>query len=140
VQEVSGSWKQDEKGWWFAKKAGSYCKSEWAQINGSWYHFDSDGYAETGWCLDNGKWYYLGSSCAMQTGWLTDSLDGNRYYLDPVTGEMIVGWIQIDGKWYYFEENTPSASGWTWNETGKCWQYQQNGSHPRGAYVEGKTR
>jgi uncharacterized repeat protein (TIGR02543 family) len=140
VQEVSGSWKQDEKGWWFAKKTGSYCKSEWAQINGSWYHFDSDGYAETGWCLDNGKWYYLGSSCAMQTGWLTDSLDGNRYYLDPVTGEMIVGWIQIDGKWYYFEENTPSASGWTWNETGKYWQYQQNGSHPRGAYVEGKTR
>jgi glucan-binding YG repeat protein len=36
---------------------------------------------------------------------ITDTLDGNRYYLDPETGAMAAGWVQIDGNWCYFESS-----------------------------------
>lgn len=76
----------------------------------------------------------------MQTGWLTDSLDGNRYYLDPQTGQMAIGWVNIDGIWYYFTESEGEYSGWKWDEVAGAWQYENIGRRPTGALDPNKKR
>ena len=37
-------WHQDNKGWWYADTANSYCKDKWAKIKEKWYYFDKEGY------------------------------------------------------------------------------------------------
>ncbi len=94
----TGSWEQDEIGWWYKKPDGSYPVNAWAELSYSgktaWYHFDEKGY--------------------MQTGWFTDT-DGRRYYLNPVSdgtqGAMVTGWKPIDGIWYYFNEVSDGYKG-----------------------------
>lgn len=92
-----GTWKKNEKGWWFEAKDGSYPKSSWALLgwNGQqrWYHFDEKGYMQTGWIKDNGIWYYLHNQA-----------DGSQ-------GHMYTGWHLIDGKWYYFSEGMKQPQG-----------------------------
>ena len=39
-----GSWKHNNKGWWFIDEAGWYPKSRWIRINGIGYEFDAEGY------------------------------------------------------------------------------------------------
>ncbi len=53
-----GGWKQDETGWWYANKDGSYTTDNWQSINGQWYFFNTMGYMATGWVNWNGKQYY----------------------------------------------------------------------------------
>ena len=61
-----GEWKQNDKGWWYEYKDGSYPTSQWKQIDGDWYYFDDKGYAyQNRWLKDNGKWYYFKDSCKM---------------------------------------------------------------------------
>ena len=105
-----GKWMQDAKGWWIQYSDGSYPKNEWKLLpwnnSTAWYFFDEAGYMKTGWLNHNGKWYFLstvsdGSLGAMKTGWLQDTIDGNWYYLDTVSGEMKTGWQEIGGKRYY---------------------------------------
>ena len=105
-----GKWMQDAKGWWIQYSDGSYPKNEWKLLpwnnSTAWYFFDEAGYMKTGWLNHNGKWYFLstvsdGSLGAMKTGWLQDTIDGNWYYLDAVSGEMKTGWQEIGGKRYY---------------------------------------
>lgn len=60
----------------------------------------------------------------MQTGWLTDSLDGNHYYLEPQSGQMVTGWMSIDGIWYYFTEPRGDYSGWKWDAVAGAWLYE----------------
>ncbi len=60
-----GAWKQDERGWWYSYKDGSYPKNSWLQDKGKWYYFDSQGYMAKGWVEYSGKWYYLAADGAM---------------------------------------------------------------------------
>ena len=91
-----GTWKQDERGWWFRRNDGSWPRSEWLECvwNGvlSWYYFNSEGY--------------------VSAGWFTDT-DGQRYFLhdqhDGKFGYMYTGWNQIGESWYYF--NTETGDG-----------------------------
>ena len=149
-EEYQGTWLMDETGNWRYYSSGSnYYANEWKylQYNGTshWYYFGSDGHVYTGWFADNtGKWYYLnpvsnGTQGAMQTGWLTDPLDGNRYYLDPQTGQMAVGWVNVDGVWYYFTELGGEYSGWKWDAVAGAWQYENIGKRPTGALEPDKT-
>lgn len=93
-----GAWIQDETGWWYQYKDGSYPKSSWQQLayNGvqEWYHFDEKGY--------------------MQTGWFTD-VDGKKYYLhgvgDGTRGRMYTGWNLINESWHYFNEVSDGSRG-----------------------------
>lgn len=78
----SGSWVQDEKGWWIKNPDGSYPANEWKQVDGVWYFFNQEGYMAADWNLINGKWYYL----------------------SPDHGGMCTGWQQINGEWYYLNE------------------------------------
>ena len=116
----SYGWIQNEHGWWFKNKDGSYPKNKWESIDGEWYYFNSDGYAVTGWYQIEGKWYYFNSGCKMQTGWISlndrwfylgsdgslytsgvHDINGTNYYFDN-DGVMGKGWIVVDGNWQYF--------------------------------------
>lgn len=150
-EEHLGTWTMDETGNWRYYSSGSnYYSNEWKYLkyNGTshWYYLGSDGYVKTGWFADNtGKWYYLnpvsnGTKGAMQTGWLTDPLDGNRYYLDPQTGQMAIGWVNVDGVWYYFTESEGEYSGWKWDAVTGAWQYENIGRRSTGALEPDKKR
>ena len=117
--EAQGTWKRDEKGWWFEFTNGTYPagkKSEnnssekpfWIWTGGRWWAFDSEGYLKTGWVFDgaSGKWYLLNEKNGMQIGWHYDESGRFWYYLDPVSGAMLTGWQLINGKWYYFSKTS----------------------------------
>ena len=68
-------WIQDHVGWWYKNQDGSYTTSNWQLIDGKWYYFDSVGYMVTGWI----QW------------------NGNSYYCNPGSGEMLSDMIIPDG-------------------------------------------
>lgn len=117
--EAQGTWKRDEKGWWFEFTNGTYPagkKSEnnssekpfWIWTGGRWWAFDSEGYLKTGWVFDgaSGKWYLLNEKNGMQIGWYYDESGRFWYYLDPASGAMLTGWQFINGKWYYLSKTS----------------------------------
>ena len=117
--EAQGTWKRDNKGWWFEFKDGTYPAGEkisdqngeklgWIQKDGKWWAFGSDGYLKTGWVFDgaSGKWYLLNEKTGMQIGWYYDESGHCWYYLDPVSGAMLTGWQFINGKWYYLSKTS----------------------------------
>lgn len=117
--DAQGTWKRDEKGWWFEFKDGTYPAGEktsdqngeklgWIQKDGKWWAFGSDGYLKSGWAQDNasGKWYLIDENTGMQTSWHYDESDQHWYYLDPVSGAMLTGWQFINGKWYYLSKTS----------------------------------
>ncbi len=94
---VTGTWIQDEKGWWYKSSNGTYPRNGWAKLPWQgieyWYYFDADGY--------------------MKMGWLESS--GSYYYLNPIvgtnSGKMLTGWQLIDHKWYYFSTEQGAKEG-----------------------------
>ena len=120
-EEVTGDWEQDDKGWRFKKKDGTYPNEEWAKVNGTWYYFDQTGYMTTGWKQLNGAWYYLAASGAMQTDWVWE--DGTWYFMNQ-DGSMAVGWVYVNDSWYYLNQsgecllNTVTPDGFKVDETG----------------------
>ena len=119
--EVAGDWKQDEKGWRFKKKDGTYPKDEWAKVNGVWYYFGQNGYMTTGWKQVDGNWFYLAADGAMQTNWILT--DGNWYYMNA-DGSMATGWVMVKDTWYYLNQkgecllNTVTPDGYRVDENG----------------------
>lgn len=102
--DAQGTWKRDNKGWWFEFKDGTYPAGEktsdqngeklgWIQKDGKWWAFGSDGYLKRGWAQDNasGKWYLIDENTGMQTSWHYDESDQHWYYLDPASGAMLTG-------------------------------------------------
>lgn len=117
--DAQGTWKCDEKGWWFEFKDGTYPAGEktsdqngeklgWIQKDGKWWAFGSDGYLKSRWAQDNasGKWYLIDENTGMQTSWHYDESDQHWYYLDPASGAMLTGWQFINGKWYYLSKTS----------------------------------
>lgn len=117
--DAQGTWKRDNKGWWFEFNDGTYPAGEkisdqngeklgWIQKDGKWWAFGSDGYLKTGWVFDgaSGKWYLLNEKIGMQIGWYYDESGRFWYYLDPASGAMLTGWQFINGKWYYLSKTS----------------------------------
>ncbi len=117
--DAQGTWKRDEKGWWFEFRDGTYPAGEktsdqngeklgWIQKDGKWWAFGSDGYLKRGWAQDNasGRWYLIDENTGMQTSWHYDESDQHWYYLDPASGAMLTGWQFINGKWYYLSKTS----------------------------------
>ena len=117
--DAQGTWKRDNKGWWFEFRDGTYPAGEktsdqngeklgWIQKDGKWWAFGSDGYLKSGWAQDNasGKWYLIDENTGMQTSWHYDESDRHWYYLDPASGAMLTGWQFINGKWYYLSKTS----------------------------------
>ena len=123
VPNVPGTWKQDEKGWWYEKKAGGYLKAEWGRINGTWYYFNEEGYMETGWVQTGGQWYFLNADGSMvENNWV---LSGDQWYYLKNGGSMAAGqWVTWKEKSYYLNQdgtmamNTVTPDGYRVDENG----------------------
>lgn len=76
AQEVQGTWKQSENGWWFEYTDGTYPSGKWERINGEWYAFDENGYMRKGWYQEGDKWYYL-----KDDGTMAHDMDVDGYHL-----------------------------------------------------------
>ena len=107
---IKPGWVQDEGGWWYRHKDGSYTRSNWEKIEGQWYYFNAAGYMVTGWQNIGGSWYYMDTSGKMLTGWQT--IGSSKYYLNG-SGVMLTGWQWINSKCYYFTASGAMASN-TW--------------------------
>lgn len=106
---LQGTWKKNEKGFWFSAPDDSYPKASWEKIlyqgKPQWFFFNDEGYMATGWILDKGKWYYLNPQTgAMHEGWLFWQNDW--YYLTRSSGEMKTETTVLDGKTYVFDHES----------------------------------
>lgn len=137
----TGSWEQNQYGWWYRYSSGGYPTSTWKEINGSWYYFNQDGYMLTGWQQIGGYWYFLNSNGAMLKGWqqiggrwyymnsdgvmLTSwrNIGNYWYYMDP-SGAMLTDWQYINGKWYYLQPNGVMLTGWQF--INNSWYYLES--------------
>ena len=98
---ANGDWMQDNVGWWYSFKNGSYAKNGWYTLEWrdrlDWYYFNADGY--------------------LVSGWYTDAA-GNRYYLHPehdgTFGRMYTGWNKVDGSWQFFNDDLQSSTYGAW--------------------------
>lgn len=120
VQETPGQWNQTENGWQFKK-------------------LDGDIYRNT-WIYRKGKWYWIEPTGVMAEGW--KELNGKRYYLMPLAGEMLVGWILDGQNWYYTDENGAMQTGWV--KASEKWYFLAEDGHmlssattPDGYHVDG---
>lgn len=90
-----GTWKQDEKGWWYEyggpSGRGRYPASQWLQIGSEWYYFDENGYMKTGWVETDGKQYYLDETRGAMLSDTTAILGGVKYEFDS-TGAAASEW------------------------------------------------
>ena len=70
--------------------------------NGDYYYSNSEGILQTGMLEVNGNYYYFdkNSNYKALSGWQT--IDGLRYYFDPVTKIRYQGIHQVEGKNYFF--------------------------------------
>ena len=130
----SYGWIQDNHGWWYKNKDGTYPKNSWQKIDGEWYYFNSGGYAVTGWNEIDGKWYYFNSYCKMVTGW--QNINGKWFYLASDGSLYINGLHEINGKNYYFDKDGVMCTGWVTVNDG--WQYfNADGSRVEKGIVKG---
>lgn len=112
VGNVPIGWMQDNNGWWYRLKDGSYPKSTWMQIDNLWYYFNAEGYMASNEYIKssdydkNKKLYYVykdGHWDGDTYQWKQDSVGwwlsqvGGKYY---PKGE----WCKIDGIWYRFDD------------------------------------
>lgn len=75
-------WNQDNTGWKYLKKDGTYVRDGWGMIDGKWYYFNEAGYMQTGWLSYQGKWYYLAANGEMLVNTVTP--DGYQVDADGV--------------------------------------------------------
>ena len=152
---ISGTWRSDARGWWYAYAHGGYPKSKWELIEGRWYYFDEGGYRMTGWIRPSGTWYYLNSEGIMQTGWVKFGntwyylnrsgamqtgwvKDGNTWFYLNGSGAMQTGWARIGGTWYYLNGSGAMQTGWA--KIGGTWYYLNgSGAMQTGWMLDGKT-
>lgn len=60
--ETHGTWKKDNRGWWYQNANGTYPRNSWIQVDNKWYWVDIEGYAVKGWQTIQGKVYYFSES------------------------------------------------------------------------------
>lgn len=107
MASVSGTWQQNDKGWWWQNTDGTYPTNAWRYINNAWYYFNADGYAVTGDQEINGnKFTFDNTSCYMLSGWVYNTKDTAWYYYGTEYGDKKYGWQKIDGEWYYLDPTT----------------------------------
>lgn len=64
-KEKTGSWKKNDKGWWYEWSDGTYPTNDWLKVDNRWYWFDSRGYCVKGYQTIKGKNYYFAEKYAL---------------------------------------------------------------------------
>lgn len=134
----SYGWIQDNKGWWYKNKDGSYPKNGWKIIDGKWYCFDKNGYLRTDEYIksfdydSNKKLYYVYKSGEWDgksykwykddNGWWFGDLNGGSTWFAKNE------WAFIEGKWYFFDKNSYMIAGKTVTINGKKYTFNADGS------------
>ena len=79
------------------------------EIDGQLYYFNKTGSRPLfiGWRTIDEKRYYFNDDYSVQRG--ISTIEGSRYYLDPVTGEAAGGFKTVNGRVYYFADERYSS-------------------------------
>ena len=130
----SEGWVQDNKGWWYRYKNGSYPKSCWKKINGKDYYFKTDGYMAADEYIKaqdyatTKKLYYVnkdGSWNGKAYRWMQDEKGwwlaeiGDKWYAKDE-------WALIANEWYYFNDKGYMVTG-TKTIGGKIYSFDKSG-------------
>lgn len=114
-------------------KNGTIATDCWVTSNGRYYYTDSAGVIQLGtinvnnqlyhitlqngrltsyqYSAYDGKCYYASASGVLKTGLQT--ISGNRYYFDPLTGARVTGTVTVGKNTYTFsEKNGAARTGW----------------------------
>lgn len=111
IPETAGQWQHTETGWQFKKPDGSLYQNTWIYAKGKWYWIESTGIMAQGWKELNGEKYYLLPAMGeMVIGWI---LDGQNWFYTDANGVMLTGWVNAGGKWYYLEADGHMLSSTT---------------------------
>ena len=115
----------DGKKYVFDKVTGVLLRNVEKVEGGHWVYYGSDGVKVTGWAEHHGNRYYYN-----EKGWMlygNQTIDGKKYYFDPVTGVMYKGEKVVSGHWVYFSEvDGAMAVGWT-EHHGNRYYYNEKG-------------
>lgn len=85
----AGSWKQDDKGWWYQEDDGSYPTNTWKEIKGKYYYFGADGYMLSNGVAPDGQ--RVGADGALIK---TQNRSHITYSADSVTKDLMISdWI-----------------------------------------------
>ena len=147
---------------WYYFDASGAMATGWRLLNGTWYYldtttggmyengqypiagkkyyFNSNGAMQTGWVNSGTKeapiWYYYDASGAMATGWAY--IGSTWYYLDPVSGIMVIGAQNINGKEYFFANDGAMVTGWNKvvsNDATNWYYYDASGAIVTGKWI-----
>lgn len=94
--------------------ASDIVKGKWELKDGNWKFYDESNQAKTGWIHTDSGWYFLDLlSGNMLIKW--QKIDGSYYYFDTkeegTAGNMHTGWYQTsNGKWYFFNNVDSDAT------------------------------
>nr|DAJ32657.1 MAG TPA: hypothetical protein [Caudoviricetes sp.] len=122
--EINSGWKQNDTGFWYVHKDGSYPKEKFEKINGTWYYFDNSGYmlSECWKKHKDEKWYWFDKSGAMATGWKKIA---EKWYYFNEEGAMKTGWVKYKDVWYYLDAKSGDmvSNAFIQSANGKGWYY-----------------
>lgn len=119
-----GTWKQNDKGWWYEYSDGSYESNGFRNIDGKDYYFDENGYMKADEFVQ-GKWFDHSGEASGEYQW---TKDGNNWQYENNDGSKVKGnWAIIDGKWYYFDDDGNMVTGQV-TIGGKSYSFGSDGS------------
>ncbi len=97
----------------------------WKIKNGKHYYYNEDGTKATGETEIDGITYLFGYSGALKTDWQT--INGKRYYFDPVSGSPVYGWMDYFDSRYYISETEGKLTGLQCVED-EWYQFEEDGA------------
>ncbi|HAH17819.1 MAG TPA: hypothetical protein DCL29_02235 [Eubacterium sp.] len=129
---VEEGWKQDDNGWWYQYKDGSYPKSCWKTIEGKDYYFNDEGYILTDQYIkgNQDKLYYVDDKGAWNNNTYSWKQNTKGWWLEDIKSGWYPKsqWALIDNKWYYFKSDGYMAV----NETIDGYYLNEKGVYDKG--------
>lgn len=133
--KTTEGWVQDDKGWWYRYKDGSYPKSCWKTIKGKDYYFKADGYMASDEYIksadyaNNKKLYYVDKDGAWDGNVYKWEQDKKGWWIAKEKSKLYLksSWAKVDDKWYYFDSKGYMVTG-TKTIDGKIYSFRKDGT------------